>query len=308
MYVVIPATRPWYPHVAFQPVGVGFSYGNLSSLRNSSERAACDVDDFLQVFWREYPRLLKNQFMINSGLYGGTFIPHVVNTIYERNQPAMAGEVMMVNDWSDYQTKMRWFHESNCNPDDDGNMFFNDTVCADMVRTISPCLDAIQFAYEQPSTKNRYDVTEACLGLLLAWETSDKYPYDIREDCPGGCELDLTYTDKFMNSDRIKNITGVPESVKFKALEADAINTPFTLNGDFVQPVYRLLGPSIDAGLQVGLTHYSVSLDARRLYPRVSAYNGMKDGVCPWRSTVAWMKLLDTKYQTAFRDGKQGKR
>lgn len=38
-------------HKTLQPVGAGFSYGAKSSLRNSSERAAWDLDDFLQAFW-----------------------------------------------------------------------------------------------------------------------------------------------------------------------------------------------------------------------------------------------------------------
>ncbi|KAI0917309.1 hypothetical protein AcV5_007811 [Taiwanofungus camphoratus] len=41
------------------PVGVGFSYGDQSSLRNNSETAAGDVDDFLQAFGAKYPHLTR---------------------------------------------------------------------------------------------------------------------------------------------------------------------------------------------------------------------------------------------------------
>lgn len=37
--------------VCVQPVGAGCSYDLQSSLRNSSERAAWDLDDLLHAFW-----------------------------------------------------------------------------------------------------------------------------------------------------------------------------------------------------------------------------------------------------------------
>ncbi|KAE9401458.1 alpha/beta-hydrolase [Gymnopus androsaceus JB14] len=73
----IPITSPysWTEHVNVlsidHPVGVGFSYGERASLRNTSLTAAWDTDDFLQVFWRQYPHLVNNEFMISSGSYGG---------------------------------------------------------------------------------------------------------------------------------------------------------------------------------------------------------------------------------------------
>ncbi|KAF4598668.1 hypothetical protein EYR38_007074, partial [Pleurotus pulmonarius] len=194
-----------------------------------------------------------------------------------------------------------WFYESNCHsptasppPEpaegSDANTFFNATVCADILHAVPPCLDAIQLAYEQPVRANRYAALEACVGIL-DWGRSDKNPYDAREErgvfdldpqCPGGCPIDLGYLDTFMNSEVIRNITGVPKSVRFKALELDTVGLPFILNGDHVQPAYRLLAPAIEDGL------------------RVLNYNGMMDGTCPWRSTLAWMKLLKTKHQPAF--------
>ncbi|KAF7324318.1 Alpha/beta-hydrolase [Mycena venus] len=64
----------------------------------------------------------------------------------------------------------------------------------------------------------------------------------------------------------------------------DDITTPFIMDGDFIQPAYLLLGPAIADGLCVLL------------------YNGMKDGVVPWRSNLAWMRLLKSQHQSAFRN------
>ncbi|KAF4563260.1 hypothetical protein EYR40_007023 [Pleurotus pulmonarius] len=207
----VPSPYSWTEHVNLlaidHPVGVGFSYGNPSSLRNSSERAAWDVDDFLQAFWR--PTLSPPDRVSKFSAY-----PHLA----------------------------KWFYESNCHSptaspppepveDSDANTFFNATVCADILHAVPPCLDAIQLAYEQPARANRYAALEACVGIL-DWGRSERNPYDAREECPGGCQIDLGYLDTFMNSEVIRNITGVPKSVHFKALELDTVGLPFILNGD----------------------------------------------------------------------------
>ncbi|KAF9067255.1 Alpha/Beta hydrolase protein [Rhodocollybia butyracea] len=52
----IPSLYSWTEHANLlaidHPVGVGFSYGDQASLRNSSLTAAWDTDDFLQAFWK----------------------------------------------------------------------------------------------------------------------------------------------------------------------------------------------------------------------------------------------------------------
>ena len=96
-----------------QPIGVGYSYGTMV---NNSRAAAVDVYDFLQKFYRIYPHLVKwvpmlmkhfqqsvyfvllltcltrNKFIITSGSYGGTYVPHIATVIHEHNQALTSGK------------------------------------------------------------------------------------------------------------------------------------------------------------------------------------------------------------------------
>ncbi|TFK38874.1 Alpha/Beta hydrolase protein [Crucibulum laeve] len=314
-----PSPYSWTDHVNLlaidHPVGVGFSYGD--ALRNSSDRAAWDVDDFLQVFWRRYPHLAKNKFMISSGSYGGTYIPHVLNTIRLRNLLAkkssymvyrsngmierggrigetvaledvriikMPEAAMMLNVWSDTMTHFRWIHESNCNSNEDGNMFFNATWCEHIVAGLPHCLDELQLSYEQPTVDNKWNAMEECYALLDGFDDSERDPYDWRQKCSSGCSsLNFTVVEEILGN--LRNLVGVPKHVKekFEVIAEEAITIPFIMNGDMIQPSYKLLGPVLDDGL------------------RLLVYNGMYDGIAPWRSSIAWMRLLENKHQTAFR-------
>ncbi|KAJ7496896.1 alpha/beta-hydrolase [Mycena latifolia] len=286
----VPSPHSWTEHAHVlaidQPVGVGFSYGH--SLRNSSATTAWDVDDFLQEFWLKYPHLVKNQFMISSGSYGGVFIPHVINTIHSRNLKAsaqssrtikMPESVMMANAWSDAQSHYLWFHQSNCVD----NPFFNATICNDIVNALPGCLNAVQYAYQQSTPLNRFAAFAAC-ERVTPWELATRNNYDYREKCPAsGCDMNLGPVEDVLNSPKIKAAVGVPRDRKFLIMAVDDITMPFIFNADAVQPAYLLLGPAIADGL------------------RVLVYNGMMDGAVPWRSNLAWMRLLESPHQTAFR-------
>ncbi|KAI0936993.1 hypothetical protein AcW1_001085 [Taiwanofungus camphoratus] len=279
------------------PVGVGFSYGHQSSLRNSSERAAWDVDDFLQAFWVQYPHLAKNQFMIQSASYGGTYIPHIVNTIYSRNIAAKLGvqnksrvlkmpeSVMIGNGWSDPLTNYRWFTQANCHD----NPILNSSGCNVAMSTMPACLDAVQYAYEQPSIENNREATLFCDKAVERsyGMGTGRNPYDSRQICDmhgiGDCFLEFGWLDRVMNEGRLRDVIGVPDFFNFSYVAKESVAVPFIQNGDMMQPAYRLLAPAINAGL------------------RVLIYNGNTDGVCSWRSNLAWMSLLDTSHQQAFR-------
>ncbi|KAE9407803.1 alpha/beta-hydrolase [Gymnopus androsaceus JB14] len=175
----IPIASPysWTEHVNVlsidHPVGVGFSYGERASLRNTSLTAAWDTDDFLQAFWRQYPHLANNEFMISSGSYGGHFVPNIISVIQKRNDEAksdlssarilkMPESIMLVNICSDMLTHFRWIHHSLCNRDPGGTMFFNDTVCMDLADQLPECLDSIQYSYQQQTLVSKIDATQKC--------------------------------------------------------------------------------------------------------------------------------------------------
>ncbi|KAJ7169053.1 alpha/beta-hydrolase [Mycena crocata] len=304
----VPSPDSWteYANVLAldQPVGVGFSYGD--SLRNSSATTAWDVDDFLQEFWLQYPYLVKNQFMISSGSYGGVFIPHIINTIHSRNRELkhlsnrtikMPESIMMANAWSDAQSHHLWFHQSNCVD----NPFFNATICKGIIEALPGCLNAIQYAYEQSTPENRYASFEAC-ARVTPWEVATRDVYDYRTKCPAtGCDMNLGPIEDVLNGWRIKAAVGLPQDKKFLIMAIDDVTMPFIFNGDMVQPAYLLLGPAIEDGLRV-LGAFSFSRLACIKALNSSVYNGIMDGAVPWRSNLAWMRLLKSPHQAQFRN------
>ncbi|PCH34192.1 alpha/beta-hydrolase [Wolfiporia cocos MD-104 SS10] len=275
------------------PVGAGFSYGVQSSLRNSSERAAWDVDDFLQAFWAEYPELAKNDFMIESASYGGTYIPNIVNVIFSRNVAAeadpsssrllkMPNAVMIGNGWSDPLTIARWWLQGNYHD----NPIINSTGRELAITLMPTCADAVQLAYEQPTLENRHSANILCDELLdRLWSAGyvGRNPYHATQFDVYDCFPEMGWLNDVMGDERIRKQIGVPDSVKFVYSATEAVYKPFVANGDMIQPAYKLLAPAIDAGL------------------RVMVFNGNTDGVCPWRSNLAWMNLLKTRHQAEFR-------
>ncbi|EIN10071.1 alpha/beta-hydrolase [Punctularia strigosozonata HHB-11173 SS5] len=297
------APYPWTDHVNIvavdHPVGVGFSYGEESSLRSSSREAAWDLDDFLQLFWRHHPHLARNPFFIHSGSYGGTYIPHIVQVIRERKAtPCPASRisrinkapdaVMMSSVWSDAAAHFRYYARSM----HDDLHFINRTGLELVTLDMPDCLDGIQLAYEQPIDANKVTALNACIKmkheeLLVGRDMSDN-----RCTKPSGCyAAALKAVEDVMNSTGPKAATGVPESVDYRRTDfLRRIHTRFVATGDPIQAAYRLLDPAIDDGL------------------RLLVYTGNNDGICSWRSNLALssaigacMSLLQTKHQDEFR-------
>ncbi|EIN09953.1 alpha/beta-hydrolase [Punctularia strigosozonata HHB-11173 SS5] len=292
---LVAAPYSWTDYVNLiaidHPVGVGFSHGAKDSLRRTSEEAAWDIDDFLQAFWAEYPELAKNQFMVHSGSYGGTYIPNLVNVMRNRNLAAKSDaeslrlikipeQIMMSNVWSDPATHYRHWVSSACY--DLG--FYNRTGCEAVIRDIPACLDSIQLANEQPTIKNKYESWSICSAAVHQEFLAGKDPSDNRcdhENCFMNSLLRLT---DILNGTDVKAALGVPQDYNYNITAGfDRIGLPFILAGDLQQPAYKLLGPAIEDGL------------------RVLVYNGNNDGICPRRGNLAWMNLLQTKYQDEFR-------
>ncbi|KZT08688.1 alpha/beta-hydrolase [Laetiporus sulphureus 93-53] len=318
----IASQCPWTDEVNVlaidHPVGVGFSYGVQSSLHNSSERAAWDVDDFLQAFWVEFPQLSGNQFMIQSASFGGNYIPHIVDVIHTRNMvaradplssrlPKMPDAVFPATHhhdddaiWPALILMFRWWIQANCHD----NPIVNSTGCDLAISTMPACLDAVQYAYEQPTIDNRYSATILCHGgddKIQHAGFNGRNPYHATQFCDiddvDDCFPQMQWLDDIMRDDRTRSAVGVPEDVKFEHVSWERIYKPFEANGEMVKSAYRLLAPAIDAGL------------------RVMVYNGNTDGVCSWRSNLSWnpyrtlirqqMTLLQTKHREAFRSAPQ---
>jgi len=192
---------------------------------------------------------------------------------------------MMGNVWSDPQTHYRWFYVSNCVQGSQSNLVLNVTGCEKILAEIPQCLDAVQLAYEQPTEKYKLDAQAICEEAQSWNYANGKDRYDTRQNCSQGlsCFPQFDWLNHIMAGKSLRQAIGVPDDLKFDYLGEQKIGSMFERTADRVHPAYLLLGPSIDDGL------------------RVLVYNGMADAVDPWRSSLAWMKLLNTQHQAAFR-------
>ncbi|OSX67119.1 hypothetical protein POSPLADRAFT_1051273 [Postia placenta MAD-698-R-SB12] len=220
----VPAEYSWTDEVNVlaigHPVGVGHSYGTSSSLRNSSERAAWDVDDFLQAFWVKYPSLTKGLFMIQSASYGGTYIPNIVNVIHSRNLAA-----------AEISTSAR-------------------VVKSPDAASPVPSLHDAEMSIERFSLQT----CDVAVGAIYAAGLTGRNPYHATQACNIGevydCFPEMGRLNDVMHSDKIRSYIKVPDEVHFVYTSEDTFHRFYT-NGDMAQPAYQLLTPAINAGLRV---------------------------------------------------------
>jgi carboxypeptidase C (cathepsin A) len=69
-----------------QPVNVGYSYSSDGSGVNTSPVAAIDVQGFLALFLKRYPKYAAAPFHIAAESYGGTYAPNIASVIHKKNK------------------------------------------------------------------------------------------------------------------------------------------------------------------------------------------------------------------------------
>jgi Serine carboxypeptidase len=71
-----------------QPIGTGFSYG--SAFPDNEFDVSCDLDAFLQNFYRVFPHLAPYDFFVMGESYAGMFVPSVARYFHLENKKALA--------------------------------------------------------------------------------------------------------------------------------------------------------------------------------------------------------------------------
>ncbi|KAJ7770966.1 alpha/beta-hydrolase [Mycena maculata] len=291
-----PNPNRWTEHFNLialdHPVGVGFSYGTQV---NSSRDAAVDVYDFLQKFYRLFPHLVKNQFILSGGSYGGMYVPHMATVIHEQNTALAAGkgqpgaihinlESMMVsNPISDAMSHFSWLLQMRCYNAD----MYNASTCAEMFEILPTCLDSIRFAQQASGwdVARRVAAQDTC-QVLEEGDTHGTVVEDVRRKCyskePMGClPPSFNWTEDFFRSAPIKDALGIPDHVNFSAVSGD-VGAEFQKYGDIIQPAYLLYEPLLAAGIR--LLHYV----------------GAQDANCAWPGVLSFLKLIQSPFQEGF--------
>ncbi|KAI0316871.1 Alpha/Beta hydrolase protein [Amylostereum chailletii] len=271
------------------PIGVGFSYGQHV---NNSREAAYDVYDFLQKFYRLYPHLASNQFVISGGSYGGVYVPNIATVIHEQNQAVAKGQgqpgaihinlesVMVSNPLSDPLSWFRWNLHYRCELSD----VYNSTTCSEMYGLLPQCLESIEMALQQSSVATRTAASDDCFKLLMG-DTHGTVLEDVRKTCDTGSSIDcfpeFGWLNDFFHTDRTKWALGVPHHLNFTPVSTD-IDEEFSRYGDIFFPHHRLYEPLLEDGI------------------RVLHHIGSQDASCGWPGVLSFLKLLRTSFQDEF--------
>lgn len=270
------------------PIGAGFSYGPIP---NNSRTAAEDVYDFLQKFFVLYPELQKNQFVIQSGSYGGTYVPNIATVINKENKAVAAGRgqpgakhihlesLMISNPLSDWLSHNRWALHQRCYNTD----LYNATTCAELYGYLPQCLESIQFAFENPSAANRISSLETC-SILFTGDTHGRMVENVKKKCDGtleGCAPILKLAADFMNVPDTKRTLGALEEIQYQSVNLN-VTIEFMSTGDLAGQPYLLYEPLLKDGIR--LLHFIGKLDAN----------------CGWPGVYSFLKLIKSQYQEAF--------
>ncbi|KAI0313693.1 Alpha/Beta hydrolase protein [Amylostereum chailletii] len=274
------------------PVNVGFSYGTHV---NSSRAAAFDAYDFLQKFFRLFPQLSSNQFVIAGGSYGGVFVPNIATVIHEQNRAIQRGEgmpgaqhinldsMMLSNPFADPMSHYLWLLHYRC----EISKVHDATTCGELYALLPSCLESIDLAYTVPSLPNRVAAADLCYIKLSSGSTQGRMLEDVRrrcvpsEDDPAKCHPEFAWVNKLFHDHRTRHELGIPDAVNYTSLSMD-VNQEFYHNGDLIRPHTRLYEPLLRDGIR--LLHYV----------------GAQDANCAWPGIFSALKRIQSPFQEEF--------
>ncbi|EJD46883.1 alpha/beta-hydrolase [Auricularia subglabra TFB-10046 SS5] len=270
------------------PIGTGFSYG--TGVNNSLD-AAHDVYDFLQKFYVVFPQYARNNFVVASGSYGGTYVPYVATVINEQNKLVASGHgqpgaqhipleaLMISNPYSDYLSYTRWWLHQACY----NTNLYNSTQCTEYYRGLPACQEEVQFALQYPTIQNKLKAQKTC-EALFAGDRHGIQLENVKLRCDGSvenCLPQFVWIDKFFNNPENKQALGVPSDLEFVPLSTP-VYLDFRRSGDLVQQPYLMYEKLLEDGI------------------RVMHYLGMLDCNCGWPGTLSFLNLLHSPFQNDF--------
>ncbi|KAI0046139.1 alpha/beta-hydrolase [Auriscalpium vulgare] len=272
------------------PVGTGFSYGTQV---DNSRDAAFDVYDFLQKFYRLHPHLVKNQFVIAGGSYGGVYVPNIATVIHEQNiaigqgrgqpgaVPINLESLMVSNPWSDPIARARWLLQYRCVE----KKIYNETTCLDLYAKQPACLEAIEYAYGHSTRENRFKALIHC-GQLETGDSHGTVIEDVRRKCANTSDIEACYPSfkwagDYFGHPELKAALGVPDFLNYSAVSY-GVGEKFATNGDHIYQHHRLYEPLVRDGI------------------RLMHYVGAQDANCDWMGVFSFLKLLNTPFHEEF--------
>lgn len=260
-----------------QPVGVGFSYGDVSEYDTTEKEVGDDMFHFLQEFLQAKPEYESQPFYVFGESYAGHYVPAIAHRIFIGNQQ-QEGPVQINlqgfgigNGLTDPEVQYKYY------PD----MAYNNTydikavsypIYRAMKAAVSPCVAMIRSC--QATKVACLAAQTFCNAALVApYSASGLNVYDIRAKC-GHFPMcyDFSHVEKFLRLEStLEKLHVSPNSSEWQSCNM-AVHAGFSF--DWMKNFQQLVPPMLEAGIR-GLI-----------------YAGDADFIVNWMGCKAWTLML----------------
>ncbi|OLL24784.1 Carboxypeptidase Y [Neolecta irregularis DAH-3] len=276
-----------------QPLGTGFSYGNVNV--SSTTAAAKDVFAFLTLFLQNFPKYSNRDFYIAGESYAGHYIPAIAKAILEHTKGnskefySVASQtevdaipkinlksILIGNGYVNPLIQYLKYPEMAC--DNRYGPVLTEYDCTYM-RTLYPmCADLIRKCDSTGSQLSCAFAENFCDSLMFSpIEDAGIDVYDVRHLCPSTdttpCYPLDAAMEKYLNQPSVMKAIGA-EVEKFKACNAQ-VDDQFFITGDMMKTYVDEIPVLLEQGMPILI------------------YAGEADYICNWKGCLAWVESLE---------------
>ncbi|XP_061339929.1 serine carboxypeptidase-like [Gastrolobium bilobum] len=263
-----------------QPIGTGFSYTSDSAdIPHDEMGVSNDLYDFLQAFFKQHPKFVKNDFYITGESYAGHYIPALASRVHKGNKEKqgicinLKGFAIgngLTNPGIQYQAYTDFALDTG---------LISKAEYENITKLIPGC--------EKATTTCNTEGGETCLSALSVCENiyddiltiaGNINVYDIRKKCVGELCYNLTSVEKLLNKKSVRDALGVGD-LQFVSCSTTVYNA-------MLQDKMRNLELGIPALLEDGI--------------RMLAYAGEYDFICNWIGNSRWVHAMEWSGQKEF--------
>lgn len=251
-----------------QPIGTGFSYGNLRV--KSSAEAAEGVYQFLRLLFEYFPQYKDLDFHVFGESYAGHYIPEIAKVLTSHPQKVNLKSIGIGNGLVDMLIQSEYYADMAADPK--YGPILTKKEIAKMKRNFPKCKRLIEKCYAKNNRKDCVKAGHYCDDINFdAFLDYDISFYDIRKKFDYYDVHDLRIQ-VYLNRKDVQAKLGVHRF--FEGCNDDVFDR-FDHYGDGTRPVMGDFAPLLNKGIKVLI------------------YAGDADWICNWIGNKKWVLELD---------------
>ncbi|XP_061359433.1 serine carboxypeptidase-like [Gastrolobium bilobum] len=263
-----------------QPIGTGFSYTSDSAdIPHDEMGVSNDLYDFLQAFFKQHPKFVKNDFYITGESYAGHYIPALASRVHKGNKEKQGIYINLkgfaignglTNPGIQYQAYPDFALDTG---------LISKAEYESIKQFIPGCEQAITACNSKggQSCVSALSICENIFARILDI-TGDINYYDIRKKCEGELCYDFSNLETLLNKQSARDALGVGD--------LEYVSCSQTVYDAMMQDWMRNLEVGIPSLLEDGI--------------RMLAYAGEEDLICNWLGNSRWVHAMEWSGQKEF--------